>query len=121
MTRQLRSQIAATCFLAAAMCAGTSAATVFFDDFNDGSVTNDLPLASNGIPVKWTDGGSGIYDASSGDYIFTPTQPQTGAYMTSNALDFPLLDVSIRAQGRVTGGNGSDLILTARKIGRAHV
>jgi hypothetical protein len=99
------------------MCAGASAGTVFFDDFSDGSVINDLPLASNGIPVKWTDSAArypGIYDASSGDYIFTPTQPQTAAYMVSNALDFPLLDVSIRAQGRVTGGNGSDLILTAR-------
>ncbi len=90
------------------------AVEIFFDDFSDGSVTNDIPVASDGTPVRWTDGGDGNYDASSGDYVFTPVQPDSGQYTTSDALDFPLTDTSIRVQGRISGGNQNSLILTAR-------
>jgi hypothetical protein len=109
----LRYSVAA-CLLVAALHGDASANTVFIDDFSDGSPTNELPLASNETPVKWTDGGIGNYDASSGDYVFAPTQPQSERYMVADALDFPLADVSIRVQGRLTGGNQSDLMVTVR-------
>jgi hypothetical protein len=114
MTWHSLSYSVAACFLVLAIGAGASADTVFLDDFSDGSVTNGIPLASNTTPVKWTDRGNGNYDASSGDYVFTPPQPQIEQYMSADALDFQLADVSIRVQGRITGGTDSALILTAR-------
>ncbi len=107
----------AVCLLVMLFPGGAVADTVFFDDFGDGSLTNDLPLASDGIPVKWTGIDDGIYDASSRDLVMMPVQPETGRYMSADARDFQLTDVSIRVQGRVTGGsapNTSQLILTAR-------
>jgi hypothetical protein len=104
-----------TLFIAAAIASSSAqAGTVFFDDFSDGSVTNGLPLANNGTAVKWTDGGAGNYHVSSGEYVFAPAQPQNERYMVADALDFPLADVSVRVQGRLSGGNQSDMMVTAR-------
>ena len=60
--------------LFASLALQASADTVFFDDFSDGSVTNDVPVDRDGNPVRWTERpNSGDYDATSGDYVFTPT------------------------------------------------
>jgi hypothetical protein len=82
-----------------------SADTVFYDDFSDGSVTNDVPLDWNGNPVKWTELTTiGDFDATSGDYVFTPTN--NASFMISGVVDIPLTDTSIRTQVRTTKNEG---------------
>jgi hypothetical protein len=71
-----------------------SAGTVFFDDFSDGD-------AQDGMPVTWTEKpNSGDYDATSGDYVFTPTT--TEEFMISAVLDITLTNTSIRTQVRIS-------------------
>jgi hypothetical protein len=104
----------AMAFVLAWLGAEGNAHEIFFDDFSDGSVTNDVPMASDGTPVKWTspDNQPGHYAASSGDYIFTATD-QSVEFMAANALDFTSGDTSVRSQVRVAGIEGA-AILTLR-------
>lgn len=86
------------------ICLGTGfaqAAEIFFDDFSDGSVTNDVPLAADGVtPVIWTEWplnpSPTTFDASSGDLIMS----SDGDYGVGNADQFILTDTSIRTQIR---------------------
>jgi hypothetical protein len=97
MTRQSLSHAVAACFLVAAMCAGASAGTVFFDDFNDGNAVDGMPVTWDPVVPQFP----GSYDASSGDYLLTP--PPGGAtisFMAALARDILIPDVSIRAQVR---------------------
>jgi hypothetical protein len=92
MNRLLFLQPVATCLLAFAISAGTSASTIFYEDFNDGN-------AADGNPVSWLEvpGFPGTFDASSGDYFLAPSQ--RAIVTTVPALK--LQDVSIRAQVRI--------------------
>ena len=64
--------------------------------------------AEDGTPLVWTQypGSSGDYDASSGDYVFSPT-PESGRFMARNALALNFDDISIRVQGRISAESGS--------------
>jgi hypothetical protein len=92
MNRNSFLQTAAICLLALAVSAGTSASTIFFEDFNDGN-------AADGTPVSWLQvpGFSGTFDASSGDYFLAPSD--RAIVTTVPALK--LQDVSIRTQVRI--------------------
>ncbi|MEX2167906.1 MAG: hypothetical protein WD851_01225 [Pirellulales bacterium] len=86
----------------------------WFDDFNDGSVTD-------GNPVTWIEnaGGSpyfpGIYDASSGDYLLNPDDDSLTGQSVTWVDGFNFNDTYVRTQGIVmpdpndpvnnTGGN----------------
>jgi len=75
------------------ICASASADTIFFDDFNDGN-------AADGMPVTWVlpfAGFSGTFDASSGDYVLTPSDRAVVATVPDLILD----NVSIRTQARM--------------------
>jgi hypothetical protein len=92
--------------LFASLALQASAETVFYDDFSDGSVTNDVPVDRDGSPVIWTeiptrDG----YDASSGDYVLTPTFDTED--LSSTVVDITLEDTSIRTQVRTSKSNGT--------------
>ena len=67
-----------------------SAATIFFDDFNDGN-------AGDGMPVTWAPS-LGTWDASSGDYVATGSSPRV-SLVPAHVLG----DTSVRAQVRVVG------------------
>ena len=97
MTRQSLSRSVAACFLAVAMCAGASANTIFFDDFNDGNAVDGMPATWDPMVPQFP----GTYDASSGDYRLTP--PPRGAtlsFMAALARSITVNDVSIRARVR---------------------
>ena len=98
--------------LFASLALQASADTVFFDDFSDGSVTNDVPLDWNGNPVIWTErpNSNGDYDATSGDYVFTSTTT-TEDFLVSDVLDNTLPDFSIRTQVRTSASNGGAFVL----------
>ena len=87
------------------------AAELFFDEFDDRSITNDLPLASNGTAVKWTATGNlpGDYDASSGDFVLT----SNGNSMDAQVLNIASKDLSIRSRVRSSSVHGG-AIVTAR-------
>ena len=53
-TNRIFSTLTLTVILAS-MASQASAATVFRDDFSDGSVTNDVPVDRDGNPVRWTE------------------------------------------------------------------
>jgi len=93
----------------ASMALQASADTVFFDDFSDGSVTNDTLLASDGTPVRWTENTSGDFDATSGDYVLTATT--NGDAMFSTVVDITLEDFSIRTQVRSSAVGGAAFVL----------
>ena len=95
--------------LFASLALQASADTVFFDDFSDGSVTNDVPVDRDGNPVRWTEQpNSGDYNATSGDYVFTPTT--TEETMRSGVVDITLEDFSIRTQVRTSGSSGGAFV-----------
>jgi hypothetical protein len=83
--------------------AGLCSADGFFDDFEDGSVTNDIPLSDDGIPVKWTPrlNRPGDYDVLDGDYVLTPV-PASGEFLTSNMLEVDFGNTSIRSRVRTS-------------------
>jgi hypothetical protein len=100
-------------FSASARAAG------WLDDFNDGSVTD-------GMPVTWLEdlGGSGLfpgtYDATSGDYFLDPSPESPTGQMSALVPAVAFTDTYMRTQGIVmpdpenpenVGGN---LVLTAR-------
>ena len=92
----------------------SNAETVFFDDFSDGSVTNDVPVDRDGNPVVWTPIpglDSGTFDASSGDYVIT-TAPDDGSAQVPVVSSHVLSDTSIRA--RVTSDADTGPLLMAR-------
>ena len=96
--------------LFASLALQASAETVFFDDFSDGSVTNDVPEDRDGNPVIWTeiptrDG----YDATSGDYVLTPTIDNDD--MSSTVVDITLRDTSIRTQVRTSMADGGVFVV----------
>ncbi len=83
--------------LVSVLCApAASAATIFFDDFNDGN-------AGDGMPVTWV-AGSGTWDASSGDYVATGSLPRVSR-VTAHVLG----DTSARTQARVVGNVAANL------------
>ena len=87
------------CFLTSMLCAqAASAATIFFDDFNDGN-------AGDGTPVTWVPG-SGTWNASSGDYVATGSIPRV-----SRVLAHVLGDTSARTQARVVGNVAANLAI----------
>jgi len=73
----------------------------WFDDFNDGSATDGMPLTwienlglgNNNPPFP------GDYNASSGDYVMTPTPDGTDESIMVSFVPTPLSDVYIRTQG----------------------
>jgi hypothetical protein len=93
------------------MASQASAATVFYDDFSDGSVINDVPVDRDGNPVRWTEQpNSGDFDATSGDYVLTAT---TNDRMSSEVVDITLTDISIRTQVR-TSADDTGVFVSAR-------
>ena len=86
----------------------TQADTSFFDDFSDGSVTNDVPVATDGTPVRWMEDplnlSSTTLDASSGDLIMSTD----GAFAVGFAEQFNFANTSIRTQFRRI--NNTDVI-----------
>jgi hypothetical protein len=90
------------CVLTVTLCApGASAATIFFDDFNDGD-------AQDGSPVTWAPS-LGTWDASSGDYVATGSVPRI-SLVPAHVLS----DASARAQVRVMGN--IEAILALRRL-----
>ena len=90
--------------------------TVYFDDFEDGSVVNDLPIASNGSPIRWTERAAiGNYDMTNGDYRFVPSD-ETPEFIRADALDVALSDTSIRLQGRTTEIDGGLLVMGRNQL-----
>jgi hypothetical protein len=84
------------------------AETIFFDDFSDGSVTNDTPLNRDANPVIWTPLAAynqGTGDAASGDYVLT-TNSGDGAFISIPSHS-PLSNTSVRAQMRILDGTAS--------------
>jgi hypothetical protein len=87
------------------------------DDFNDGNV-------KDGNPLTWLDnfGGffPGSYDASSGDYMFTPAVDGSDSSQMSAFVNVPFTDTYIRTQGKVfpdpndPANDGGNLVLLAR-------
>ncbi|MBN1853353.1 MAG: hypothetical protein JW829_11535, partial [Pirellulales bacterium] len=82
-------------------------ATEWYDDFNDGN-------AEDGNPVTWTpyEALSGIYDASTGDYVLRPTDPNDEQEnLAAFVYDSVFEDTYVRAQAYIdstypeTGGN----------------
>jgi hypothetical protein len=93
MTRQLLSRSVVTCFLVSAMCAGASADTIFFDNFNDRN-------AEDGMPVTWETypGFEGDFSAMTGDLLHAP---DINLAMATGVPGLLLGDTSIRAQVRM--------------------
>lgn len=93
-----------TCFvgLIAATAGVAQGQTVFFDDFRDGSVTNDVPLAADGTPVRWT-ASFGSLDASTMDLVVSGNDVVAGGRPESQDL---LSDTSIRTQVRLSSDQG---------------
>ena len=106
-TNRICSALTLTVILAS-MALQASADTVFYDDFSDGSVTNDVPVDRDGNPVRWTELTSDDYDATSGDYVFTPTT--AAAFMGSGVVDITLGNTSIRTQVRVSSVDGGAFV-----------
>lgn len=95
------------------------AGTIFFDNFNDGSVVNEVPVDNEGRPVVWIpkpDLPGGDYDASSGDFVFTTTEESVGT-MVSRVLDVRLDNLSIRSQMRNDSGNAGMIIRNQTSVG----
>ena len=98
----------ACCVLTSMICAqAASAATIFFDDFNDGN-------AGDGMPVTWVPG-SGTWDASSGDYVATGSLPRV-----SRVPDHVLGDTSARTQARVVGNIAADLAVRRPRVNQGY-
>ena len=73
--------------------------TIFFDDFGDASLSNDVPVTGNGMPVRWLPDGS-LLSAATGDLVVQSSSDSVpGAYV--NNLLVPG-DVSVRFQGRLS-------------------
>ena len=82
--------------------------TIFYDDFSDGSVTNDVPVATDGTPVRWAEDPSNpsstTLDASSGDLVIS----SDGDFASAVAEQFNFVNSSIRT--RIRRINNSDVI-----------
>jgi RNA polymerase sigma factor (sigma-70 family) len=78
-----------------------SAATVFFDDFEDGSATDGSPVTWRPY-AEYLNLGNSTFSASTGDYVLTP---HSGADVVAAVLDpgVNLANVSIRTQLKTTG------------------
>jgi hypothetical protein len=82
----------------------SNADTVFFDDFSDGSVANNIPLDRDGNPVVWTPlagFSSGTFDTSTEGYVLTSVSASGGLISLASAA--PLGNTSIRTQMRLEG------------------
>jgi hypothetical protein len=79
----------------------------FFDDFEDGDVTNDIPLSDDGTPVIWTPNPiqPGDYDVLDGDYVLAPV-PEGQSFMASNVEDVDFGGTSIRSRMSMSQLNG---------------
>ncbi len=90
VSSKLRLTIACCVLTSAISAQAASAATIFFDNFNDRN-------AGDGMPVTWSPD-LGTWDASSGDYVATGSVPRISRVPTH-----VLGDTSVRAQVRVVG------------------
>ncbi len=89
--------------LLASFALQASAATIFNDDFSDGN-------ARDGMPATWTEHPTlGDYDATSGDYVLTPTT--NNVHMYSTVVDITSRDFSIRTQVRTSSEAGSVFVV----------
>lgn len=89
----------------------------WMDDFNDGNV-------KDGKPLTWMEniGGffPGNYDASSGDYKFTPDVDGSDDSRMSSFVNVPFTNTYVRTQGKVLpdpndpSNEGGNLVLLAR-------
>jgi hypothetical protein len=88
------------CVSALALVVNSAAgSTIFFDDFGDGSLSNDVPVTANGMPVRWLPEGSQL-SAATGDLVVQSSFDSVpSAYVDSLLMPG---DVSVRFQGRLT-------------------
>jgi hypothetical protein len=86
---------------------GLCSADGFFDDFEDGDVTNGIPLSDDGTPVIWTPNpiSPGDYDVLDGDYVLAPV-PEGQSFMASNVEDVDFGGTSIRSRVSISQVNG---------------
>lgn len=80
-----------------------SAGTIFFDDFSDGSLTNDSPLTNLGAPVNWVHSG----DASPLTVVNSHLEVRGRTFALGVVDGLRFGDVSIRTQARLLQGDGS--------------
>ena len=80
-----------------------SAQEYFVDDFSDGN-------ADDGMPVTWSPWYGSGFDASSGDYEWTPIDTNMGATVNEHIYE----DVSLQTQVTLSGPNGGMVFITAR-------
>ena len=101
------------------LCQQMPAATVFYDDFDDGN-------AADGTPVTWVVQGAwpfGTFNVADGDLRVTATQSGSPAVIGVSALT--LGDASIRAQVRLEGTSDESVAVFLRGaesggVGKSH-
>jgi len=115
--RQAVGNVLATLFFAISVYASASANTVFYDDFSDGSTTNNVPLDRDGNPVVWTPVSGldvGTFDASTGDYVLTTAAAENDLVaVPSSAI---LGDTSVRTRIRLEGSPASIAVLARGNV-----
>ncbi|MCA9148487.1 MAG: hypothetical protein KDA92_04285 [Planctomycetales bacterium] len=88
-----------------------SAEDIFFDDFSDGSVTNDVPLDRDNNPVTWQP-----YDTL--DLLVDSTDLIVSGPNFASAfqpLDVGVADISLRSQMRLLEGDYVGVVVRARR------
>jgi hypothetical protein len=86
--------------LLAVLSGPAGAATTWFDDFSDGNAEDGNPLTWSPHPAL-----SGDYNATSGDYIFTPPGSEAMAASVEDAV-FSGVSVRVRARTVMNGNVG---------------
>jgi hypothetical protein len=85
----------------------------WFDDFNDGNVTD-------GNPVTWSQnlmgGFPGVYDASSGDYRLSAPGGGANDQLVTWVNDVPFTDTYIRTQGVVEPADGEGKLVILGRV-----
>ncbi len=79
----------------------SDAETVFFDDFNDGSISNDVPLDRDGDPVIWSVGFDSDLLVEEGDLVVRG----------SGTTDAGVIDVSMQVQSQLVEGNFMGIVV----------
>lgn len=93
-----------------------SAATIFYDDFSDGSVTNDVPLKRDGNPVIWNSSYGAMLTVEEGDMIVRATNQDWGsAILGLTDEDWVVFSdgYSLRTQFRLAEGDSIGVTLNA--------
>ena len=81
MNRKMMSGILGVCCLVMTGSQPLWAERVFYDDFSDASLTNDVPAMMDGTPVTWSATGSDQISADTGDLVIvssTDSSPSAG-------------------------------------------